>query len=115
MVDLKDIDFERLSKLSKILSKVVFVDDCWVYPSKVRGQARFDGKLVYVYRLTYELWFDVKVESEVMRHLCYEKKCVNPYHLEPGTGVENGRDKIFPPVVAMIERLRTLGYRVYRK
>lgn len=111
-MQIKDVDFERLAKLASILSKVKFVDDCWIYPSKARGQARMDGKLVYVYRLVYELWFGKKVKDEAMRHLCYEKKCVNPYHLEPGTGVENARDKIFPPVIAMVERLRELGYHV---
>jgi hypothetical protein len=110
----KQIDWDRLYRVAKILSKIKYFGECWIYPAKngSRGQIRdHRGQVIYVHRYLFELWNNVEVQG-IIRHLCAEPQCVNPAHLSDGTYSENGRDASFPPVLNMIKRLEELGYKV---
>jgi len=109
-------EWARLEKVAKIMKRVIIKDNgCWIFPSNAnRGQLRnTNGEVVYVHRYFYELWTGNLLGDSCVRHLCFSNgRCINPDHLLPGTNKENVQDKIYPPAMDMIARLKELGYTV---
>lgn len=73
--------------------------DCWVWAGEItlagygrirrsRGR-RKPGESMYAHRLAYEMFVGPIPEGLVIDHLCRNRACVNPAHLEPVTHVEN--------------------------
>lgn len=74
---------------------VVTDKGCWEfqgrqYPSGY-GAARHKGKKTYVHRLAYRLWVGSIPEGWTVDHLCANRLCMNPCHLEAVTHSENAR------------------------
>lgn len=65
---------------------------CWLWLGQKswNGYGRFwwSGKQKMAHRLAYELTFG-PIPSETLDHLCKNKGCVNPKHLEPVSNREN--------------------------
>ncbi len=61
--------------------------------SKVKrsyGKISIDGKAVSCHRLAYELIHEETIPSDLtIDHLCFNRICINPEHLEPVTNKEN--------------------------
>jgi hypothetical protein len=72
---------------------------CWIWKGprskEGYGSIYFKGQwLVGVHRLAYQVYNEVVLKpSEVVRHLCNEKLCLNPDHLAVGTHRENAYDR----------------------
>jgi hypothetical protein len=79
-------------------------DDCWEWSGVLlaNGYAIFqtNGTRVLAHRYSYELHVGPIPDGLVIDHLCRNKKCVNPEHLEPVTQAENARRGFSPPAVA---------------
>jgi HNH endonuclease len=85
--------------------------DCWFWTGEVKqsgyGQFRPDPKKPHTpaHRVAWELANNSKIpEGKVILHLCDQRCCVNPSHLQPGTAFENvhdmiskGRSNFIPP------------------
>lgn len=68
---------------------------CWEWECNIlHGYGRFchgRGKHYPAHRVLYE-YLNGKIEEGLeLDHLCRNKKCINPYHLEPVTHAENVR------------------------
>ena len=50
------------------------------------------GKNYRLYRYVYELYKGKIPKGQVVRHLCHNKACINPEHLDIGTQKENVHD-----------------------
>lgn len=79
--------------LDRFWSKTDLTGPCWNWKAgKDRygyGEFRFDGKMVRSHRFSYEQYFG-KIHSDVkLDHLCRNRGCVNPTHLEIVTSKEN--------------------------
>lgn len=80
-------------------SKVDKTGDCWewtAYVARATGYGRFtiDGRAVNVHRLAYASLVGDIPDGDVVRHVCDNRKCVKPAHLELGSTADNNRDMI---------------------
>lgn len=55
------------------------------------GQFRIDQRLIPAHRFAYELWVGPIPAGLQLDHLCRNRHCVSPQHLEPVTQQENIR------------------------
>ena len=69
--------------------------DCWPWLRSVSsggyGQFFFEGRLHTAHRVAYELTKGAIPEGLQLDHLCRNRRCCNPDHLEPVTAAENTR------------------------
>ncbi len=66
---------------------------CWEYQGYIKtigyGEIFQDGLKLAAHRYFYEALIGKIPKGLVIDHLCQNRKCVNPKHLEPVTSVEN--------------------------
>jgi hypothetical protein len=78
-----------------MVKKIEIADDCWVWVGAVtsRGYGSFshEGRIWSTHRLSYELLIAPIPDGLTIDHLCRNKVCCNPDHLEPVTALENQR------------------------
>ncbi|GAA3948055.1 hypothetical protein GCM10022383_27280 [Microbacterium soli] len=76
-------------------ARIVRGPGCWEWSGTISstgyGQVKIDGRHVAVHRLSYELHVGPIPDGLVIDHLCSNRKCANPAHLEAVTQAENVR------------------------
>jgi|SRR6267142_4406312 len=69
--------------------------DCWHWPngktSDGYGIVHYNGKTTYTHRLFYEALIGKIPSGLTIDHLCLQKDCFNPRHMEVVTLSENGK------------------------
>lgn len=91
----------------KLMGKVRVTDSgCWEWRGMVNrngyGRVWLDGRRHMVHRIMYTLLKEEIPEGLVLDHLCRNRLCCNPDHLEAVTVRENtlrGEAKLFQPVM----------------
>lgn len=72
-------------------------DGCWLWLGAVNhdgyGVISVNNKIERAHRLSYEQHIGQIPEGLQIDHLCRQRSCVNPSHLEPVTRAENNRRK----------------------
>jgi hypothetical protein len=75
---------------ARLIGRIDFTGSCWQWMGTLDtggyGQISSGGQLCLVHRLVYE-WVRGPVDLE-LDHLCRNRTCVNPAHLEPVTHAE---------------------------
>lgn len=78
----------------RILSRTVKTESCWFYTGAKMsgyGSLTINGKRRGVHRLYYEIVKGSIPEGLELDHLCMNKHCINPDHLQAVTHLENTR------------------------
>ena len=86
--------YSRLSPVDYLEQDCGYETPCWIWQLGRRGgygEAKVDGRQVRAHRLYYERFVGTIPEGLQLDHLCRQRACVNPAHLEPVTGTENVR------------------------
>lgn len=69
------------------------ITNCWTWTAFIRpegyGHMRVGKDVILAHRLAYELYVGPVPDGLTLDHLCRNRRCVNPAHLEPVTGSEN--------------------------
>lgn len=77
----------------RFIAQPVTVDSCWTWTgctkAKGYGYLKVHGVKVRAHRFAYELLVGPIPAGLVIDHLCRNRACVNPAHLEPVTSREN--------------------------
>lgn len=85
----------KADPLDRVLSKrLITGGGCWEYTGARRngyGAVGVDDRTVYVHRYVYERLVGPIPPGLVLDHLCRNRACFNPAHLEPVTQRENCR------------------------
>jgi len=72
--------------------------DCWEWQETKShngyGRFRRHGKWTFSHRYSYEHLRGPIPEGMVIRHMCHNRLCCNPMHLEVGTPKDNAQDAI---------------------
>lgn len=60
------------------------------------GKARRGGQYIYAHRAAYEMFFGPVPDDRQLDHLCRNRRCCNPRHMEPVSHRENGLRGVSP-------------------
>mgnify|MGYP003852931727 CR=1 FL=1 len=87
-------------KFHKYLPDILDENKCWEWKGAINylrggyGIICHNKKTLKAHRVSYELHRGVIPDGQVVRHMCDNKLCVNPEHLQIGSVSDNNRDKI---------------------
>lgn len=87
------LDIVQSFDTARFWAKVLIGDDCWEWTASKDGPGygifRLNRRLYKAHRISYELLVGKIPDGLVIDHLCRNRACVNPSHMEPVTNREN--------------------------
>lgn len=84
----------KVDPLDRLMGRVTKTDSCWIWTGALRngyGAIGVEGKTLYTHRYVYQRVVGPVPTGLDLDHLCRNRTCCNPDHLEPVTRQENLR------------------------
>lgn len=106
----------RKTIIQRLWSKTIKVNGCWIWQGPLNeegyGSIYFKTRQTLIHRVSYILfWGDYPTDKPETDHLCRNRACWRPLHLEAVTRLENHRrslnGKRDPQRLAQIQRQKT--------
>ena len=96
----------------RFFAKVIRINDssCWEWIGGCAngyGSFFFNGRHIKAHRFAYELFVGEIPPHLEIDHLCRNRRCVNPTHLEPVTRSENIRRGLLPDIGRQYQESKT--------
>ena len=83
--------------IARFWAKVDKSGDCWTWQASTDrrgyGHIWFNGKLVYAHRFAYALSYGECANGLEIDHMCHNRRCVNPEHLQLVTNQQNAENR----------------------
>ena len=97
LAEARPVDSEKSNALDRVIGHLgdcpLDPDECWVWKGTIlkKGYGRIMrfGKQLHAHRMVWELLVGPLTSDEVLDHLCRNRACVNPNHLEPVGNKDN--------------------------
>ena len=87
----------RIDPISRILSRIDYHEDCWIYTGSKSGDGygviTIGRKNFRVHRIMFEEYVRALVDKEIVCHTCDTPLCCNPDHLFAGSHSDNAVDR----------------------
>ncbi len=82
-------------QISRFMNKIQKTNNCWIWQGATNdvgyGYFSLNGTTFTAHKISYELFKEEIIKGLQIDHLCRNRKCVNPQHLEVVTQQENIR------------------------
>ena len=91
-------EYPEITATEAFMSRIMKTDKCWIWTAGKSaagyGMLVINYKRTYAHRYAFELFRGPIPDGAVLMHSCDNPACVNPWHLTPGSQLENMKDAV---------------------
>lgn len=95
-----------MSVIERLKNKIIKKKGCWLWIGYITnngyGMIHYKRKTDYSHRVSYQIFKGKIPENKELDHLCRNRSCINPKHLEPVIRSENALRGLGPKKLGLL-------------